>query len=104
MKGIEMHTLRLVQINGVAQRNIATFEGISEDAKEFFEATVSIGGLTHWGYGETPQMAEWKMWLMVWQEMVAYERIIAKEKSYTTWHKRQVVAMETALMRAWFIA
>jgi hypothetical protein len=44
------------------------------------------------------------MWLMVWQEMVAYERIIAKEKEYTTWYKRQVVAMETALMRAWFIA
>lgn len=99
-----MHTLRLVQVSGVAQRNIARFEGISEDAKEFFEATVSIGGLTHWGYGETPQMAEWKMWLQVWQEMATYNDIIAKEKEYTTWYKRQVVAMETALMRAWFIA
>ena len=103
MKGTDMHMLRTVQINNVAQRNIATFEGSSPDATEFTEATITLGGLTHWGYGETPEDAIYKMWLQVFAEMRAYQHIVDTESSYTTWYQHQVTAMTTALQKAWVI-
>lgn len=103
MKGTDMHMLRTVQINNVAQRNIATYEGISPDATEFTEATITLGGITHWGYGETPEDAIYKMWLMVFAEMQMYQHIVDTETSYTTWYQHQVAAMTTALQKAWVI-